>query len=120
MRNVIAAIEVVVDEHLPVAMNVVGAAIEIVQLADAQRRDSLDQASEKFRQRPGMAVEIDEDKTFPGFDANRYQPVLPAIEILHAFELRHAFQGAIESIIPSVIRTMQQRRHSAGLRNHGS
>ena len=34
MRHVIAAVEIVVDEDLPIAMNVIGSAVEEVQLAD--------------------------------------------------------------------------------------
>ena len=48
MRNVIAAVEIVIDEDFPVAMNVVGPAVEVVEFADAERRDALDQAAEKF------------------------------------------------------------------------
>ncbi len=39
MRHVISAVEIVVDKNLPVAMNVVDAAIEVVKFADAERRD---------------------------------------------------------------------------------
>src|SRR5580658_1428769 len=55
MRDVVAAVEVVIDKHFPVAMNVEGSAVEVVQLADAEGRNALDETAEKFGER-GCAV----------------------------------------------------------------
>src|SRR5208282_1488847 len=68
----------------------------------------------------GVVVEIDEDEALPGFDTNRDQSVLRAVEILHPLELGHAFQRAVESVIPAVIRTMQERSLAAGFGYDGS
>ena len=38
--DMVSAIKIIIDVHLPVALNVVGSAIEIVELADAKRRDA--------------------------------------------------------------------------------
>jgi hypothetical protein len=54
MRDVVAAVEVVIDEDFPVAIDVVSAAVEIVQFADAERGDALDEAAEKFGERCGV------------------------------------------------------------------
>ena len=67
-----------------------------------------------------QVVKVDENKTFPRFHANWNQAVLCAIEILHAFELRHSFQRSIEAIVPAVIRTMQNRSLAARLSYDGS
>src|ERR1700682_6249570 len=109
MRNVISAIEKIVDEDLPVAMDVVGAAVEEVQLADSQRRDAFDQSSEEFLQGRSMRVEVYEDETLPYLDANRHQAVLSAVEVFYTLELGHAFQRSVQTVVPTVIGTTQQR-----------
>ena len=43
-----------------------------------------------------------------------------AIEILDAFEFGHAFERAIEAVIPAVIRAMQNAQLTAGLGYHRS
>src|ERR1700682_4305138 len=107
MRNVISAIEIIVDEDLPVAMDVVGGAVEEVQLADSERRDAFDQASEEFLKRRSLWVEIYKDKTFPYLNAHRNQTVLSPLKVLDPLELRHAFQGSIQAVVPAVVRTTQ-------------
>src|SRR5258708_6791649 len=120
MRDVVAAVEVIVDEDFPVAIDVVSPAVEVIQLADAKRSNSLDQAAEEFREWSGVVVEIDEDEALPGFNPNRNEAVLRAVEILDALEFGHALQRTIEPIIPAVIRTMQERGLAAGFGLHGS
>src|SRR5271156_5687596 len=96
-------------------MNVVGSAIEVMQFADAERGDALDQASEKLGQRNCLIVEVDEDEAFPCFHSNRNQAVLRAVEIFDAFELRHAFERSIKAVVPSVVGAMQERGVTTGL-----
>lgn len=67
-----------------------------------------------------MSVEVDEDEAFPGLDSNGDEAVLRTIKILHTLELRHAFQRAIEAIVPAVIWTMQKRGVAARLSYHRS
>ena len=45
MRNVVAPIQVIVDENFPVAMNVIHSAIEVMQLAQSQRRHAFHQSA---------------------------------------------------------------------------
>src|ERR1700744_5386855 len=63
VRHVVAAIEIVIDEDLPVAMDVESASIEIVKFADTQRSNPLNQAAEKFGKRSCIIVEVNENKT---------------------------------------------------------
>src|SRR5580693_7592864 len=119
MRDMIAAIEVVIDENFPVAIDVVGAAVEVMQFADAQRRHAADEAAEEFGERGGAVVEVDEDETLPGFDSNRNKSVLRAIEILDTFEFGHAFERPIQAVVPAVIRTMQESSLAAGFGHDG-
>ena len=71
-------------------------------------------------ERRGVSVEVDEDEAFPGFDSNGDEAVLRTIKILHALELRHAFQRTIEAVVPAVIGTMQKRGVAARLSYHRS
>jgi hypothetical protein len=48
MRNVITTVEVIVDINFPVAIDIVGAAVKVMELGDAEGGDALDEASEKF------------------------------------------------------------------------
>lgn len=90
--NVIAAVEIIVDVHFPVAVERVDAAIEEVQFfGEFQRRDEYGNFAEKFCQRRGLAIEIDENKIFPGVDAHGNESVIGAIEIADALEFHHSF-----------------------------
>src|ERR1035437_462637 len=111
----ISAIQVVIDVDLPVAVNVIGPAVEVVQLADAQRHNALDQTAEKLLQGRSLGIEVHEHKALPGFNADWNQAVLTAIKVLHAIELRHAFERSIQTVFPTVVRTLQNLRVAAGL-----
>src|SRR2546422_646680 len=120
MRNVISAVEVIIDEHFPVAMNVVHPAIKMMQLTDAQGPDTLHQSSEKLRQGQGLSVQIHEYEFLPCLSLNRHQAILLPFEIFHSVELRHSLQRSVQTVVPAVIRTMQDRSLPAGFRNHCS
>jgi hypothetical protein len=47
MGNVIAAVEIVIDVDLPVAVNFVAAAVEVVKFSDGEGCDAIDEAAEK-------------------------------------------------------------------------
>ena len=69
--NVVSAVEVVIDVDLPVAMDVVTSAVEVVQFADVKGRDPINQSAKKFLERRRLWIEIHKDKAFPGLDADR-------------------------------------------------
>src|SRR5580692_7104157 len=119
MRHVISAVEKIIDKHLPVAMNVVDVRGEVMQLAHAERSNSLHQPAKKITQRNRFRVEIHEHELFPSLSLHRDQAILLALKILYAVELRHSFQRTIQSIVPTVIRTMQNGSLSARFSNHG-
>src|SRR5579862_2153084 len=119
MRHVISAVEIIVDVDLPVAVDVVSPAIKIMKLADAERSDALHQSAKKFLQRRSLRIEIYEHKTFPGFDADGKQTVLSAIKVFDSVEFGHAFERAIQAILPAVIRTLQHGCLTAKLGDHG-
>ena len=84
-----------------------------------ERGHALDQAAEKFVRAARLVVEVDEDEALPGFDSNGDKAVLRAIEIFDPFELGHALEGAIETVVPAVIRTMQEGSLAAGFGHDG-
>src|SRR6266478_12499 len=118
MRDVIAAIEVVVDVDLPVAGDVVFLAIEEVQFAQAQGLTTSHQATQEITQRLGLKIEIDEYEGLPDLRLHRDQTVIATLEILHTDEFRHSFQGAVQTIVPAMIGAMQERGDPAGFGNH--
>src|ERR1035441_6939953 len=119
MGHVISAVEVIIDVDLPVAMYVVAPPVEVVQLADSEGRNALGEAAEELLQRRGLRVEVHEHKALPGFDLDGNQTVLRAIKVLHAIGLRHALERAVEAVFPSVVRTLQNLRMTAGLSHNG-
>ena len=114
--NVIATVEIVIHEHFPVAGNVVGAPIKVVQFRDAQWRNAPNETAEKFCKRRGVTIQVNEDETFPSLHANGNKAILRSIEILYAFEFGHAFQRAIEAVVPSMIGTVEKRGVATRLR----
>src|SRR6266446_3762212 len=107
MRNVVATVQIVINEDFPVAMNVVRARFEIMQLGNFERRNPSYEAAEKILERRCLRIEIDENKFLPSISLDRHKPVLLTLEVLHTLEFWHSFQWAIESVIPAVIGTMQ-------------
>src|SRR5215471_12305698 len=107
VRDVISAVEIVIDIHLPVTVDVVSAALEKMKVADAERSDSLHQTAQEFAQRSRIGIEVNEDKALPGFNTNRQQSVFRTVEVLNALELRHALERAIESIFPAMVGALQ-------------
>src|SRR5579863_4320800 len=115
MRNVIPAIEVVIHIDLPITANVITAAVEVMQFADAERSDARPQPAEKLRQRRRVRIEIDKDEALPGFDTNRNEPILRSLKILHTFELGHALKRAVHAVLPPVVGTLENFRAATGL-----
>ncbi len=118
MRHVITAVEIVVDENFPIAMDVVASTVEEMQVADAQGSHTRNESAEEIIQGNCIGIKIDKDKALPSFDLNRNQAIVGPLELGDAFELRHSFQRAIKPIFPSVIRTLKNRSMSARLRYH--
>jgi len=102
--DVVAAVEIIVDVDLPVAIQRIDAAIEVVELfCELKRGNEFGDGIEEFLERHGFAVEIDEDEILPGVEADGDEAVVGAIEIADAVELDHAFEGAVDAVGPAVI-----------------
>src|SRR5579859_3099293 len=107
MRNVVSAVEIVIDEHLPVAVDVIGSAIEIMQIADAKRSHARHQSAKELLEGDCIGIEVDENEALPGFHADRNKAVVGPIKILHTLELWHAFERSVEPVLPAVIGALQ-------------
>ena len=117
--DVIAAVEVVIDVHLPVAGQFV--------LAPGRRNASASSAvgawsgsgARKSASAGGSAAAMDPDQRPPNGDGQRRQAVVLAAEVGDAVELRGAAQPAGQVVGPAVIAAAQPRRLAARLRRHG-
>src|SRR3979490_1714553 len=99
----IAAIQIIIDVHFPVALQSVDAAIEVAQLfCQLQRCDEAWNAAKKAGQRTSVRIEIHKYKILPSIHAKGDQPARSALEITHAVELNRAFQHAVDPVRPSV------------------
>src|SRR5271166_160590 len=95
MGNVVAAVKVVINEDLPVAVEAVRATFEEAYRREIQRRYALHQSAQEIHQRRGLRVETHKDKRFPHFYAHRNQSVPRAVERAHALKLRCTLQCAV-------------------------
>ena len=70
MRHVISAVQIVVDENLPVAVQSIGTALEEIDGSEIEWSDTRDQTAEEFPKRSSLGIEIDKDKLLPGLHPN--------------------------------------------------
>src|SRR6266404_4829639 len=118
--DVIAAVEVVVDVDLPVAMERVDPAVEVAQLfRELQGSDEFGNGAEERAKRYGLRSKIDEDEIFPGVDADGHESVLRAVEIADAVEFDHALEGAVYAVGPTVIGTAKLLGAAVGFGDDG-
>jgi len=102
--NVITAVEVIVDVDLPVAIQRINAAIEVVKFfGEIEGRDERRNFAEKFSEWRGFAIEIDEDEIFPGVDADGDKAMVFAIKIADAFKFDHALEHTVVAVGPAMV-----------------
>src|SRR5687767_13819944 len=105
VRNVITAVEVVVDKHFPVAVEVVMTALEPMQCAKLQPSDLINEVSAKKAFHGNRAfVKFNENPVFPFPELDWYKAMLRAIKIADARKIRRAFQLTFKRVGPAVIR----------------
>jgi len=82
VRDVVAAIEIIVHIHFPVAVQCVNAAIKEVELfAELERRDEFGNFAEEFLKRRGVALEIDEEEILPGVRRTGIRPLSARLKL---------------------------------------
>ena len=116
-RDVIAAIEVVVDEHLPVAIDRIVASLHPVQIAQAQRVKLLRQVgSEVIIQRRTVSGGSGEHPLLGDRAVDRHEAVRGALEITHIGKIRCSLERAVEGVRPAVVRTPELPRGAGAIR----
>src|SRR5215469_2205213 len=103
MRDVIAAVEIVVDVNLPVAVELIDATLKKMQRAQVEGCHASHKTAEKIVERGGVSIEVDENKMLPGLDAHRHETVLGAVEIAYAIKIGCALQRSVDTVGPAVI-----------------
>ena len=97
MRDVIAAVEIVVDEHLPVAVEGVVAPLHPVQIAEAERVQLAPQVGpEELLQRRTAGVGPGEHPLLRRPRIHGHEAVRRAIEVADAGKVRRALERAVE------------------------
>src|SRR5580693_6155765 len=108
MRNRdVIALEIVIDIHLPVAIDDVVPALDKLHSFELQAAGLLRNFAEIGRERLRVRIEIDEDKLFPGFQTQREHAHRAAIKELDAFNVWRANEAAVERVGPTVIAAAQ-------------
>src|SRR5580704_2147281 len=115
-RNVVR-IEVVVDVDLPVAIDVVIAALGHLQIGEGKFFGKLRDITEEYRKRGSVCVEIDEQKLLPGFQSQRHHAHGGAIEKRDAIHFGRANQLAIQRVRPAVIGALKHMTAAFALSN---
>src|ERR1019366_4318214 len=115
---VISTIQIVIDKHFPVTVDVVVLTRKVMEITQSQRSHPLHNSAKKRRQRSRLRIQIHKHKLLPSLYLHRNQPVVLAVKVLHPVELRHPLERPIQPVIPSVIRTMQNRSLPARFRHH--
>ncbi len=104
----VVSLEVVVDVHLPVAVDQPGLGRHVAHPLGCQRRGPLGDGVEEVRQRGRLEVEVGEDERPPGGHLHRHQPHGLGVEALAPLHLGRAQQRSIQPVRPAVIAALQR------------
>src|SRR5262245_44674912 len=115
MRHVIAAVEVIIDKDLPVAIERIAPPLRPVEGAQIQPSHLADEiGAEKVFERKAAPIEFDEHPVFPDRGFDRRETVRRAIEVADAGEIRRPAKLPFERVSPAVIRASQVARLAFG------
>src|SRR5262249_7230156 len=116
--DVIAAVEIVIYEYLPITRQFILAAFNEAEFVQLQRRGLFRQAREKLGERHLHRFRMDKDEGAPGGDAKRHQAVVFATEFGNSLELRRPAQSALQIVRPAMIGAAQPGRATLRLGHH--
>ncbi len=115
----VAAVEVVVDEHLPVAVEDVVPAVEPVQVRQAELRDLRDDlGAQELLERGALGRDPHEHPVLPRRGRHRHEPVPGRVEVPHALEGGRRLERALERVGPAVVRAAQTLQAACGPGDH--
>src|SRR5262249_5499789 len=102
MRHVIAAVEIIIDKHLPITVEYVMAPLEPMKLIQ------IDLELSHAGHRPIHPAESRNHPTFPNSDFEWQKPHRFSIKIADTSQIRRALQVSFKRIRPTVIGTPQE------------
>src|SRR5260370_42494664 len=99
----VEALRIVLDDQLPVGLQVIDTSFDHLQLFHAPRTEFLIEASQMLREWNWPGGKIDEDVTVPDMCRNAVQRIIRLAEALHLFHVRRVGQRAVQLVSPRVI-----------------
>src|SRR5262245_12440895 len=113
--HVIAAVEVIIDKNLPVAVERIAPPFHPVEVTHVQPAHSADEiGAEKVFERGAVRIDFDKNPVLPDRRLYRRETVRRAIEIADAGEIRRPKKLPFERISPAMIRATQLERLAFG------
>src|SRR3954465_12635900 len=112
-RAVIALAEVVEDE-LPVRVDLIDLAMRGFQLVGLAMRELADERRQRVGERLRVAREIDEDEALPDFERDRMQRIVARPEASDIRHRRHRAKRTVEAVRPRMIRALDRSAERAG------
>src|SRR5213593_3579688 len=106
----VVALEVVVDIHLPVARDVVVAALDQTHRVEvvAGPGDLRGDGANPVGERRGVGVEVDEDEGAESVHADRHEAEVGLVEVLCSLHLARGLQPAVEAVHPAVVAALER------------
>ena len=108
----VPAVEIVVHEDLPVALEGPLAPLEEVESREVERPELRHEVAERLGERRAALLEADEHEFLPLGDLDRHEAARRFLEIADAAELGRALELARERVRPAVVRAAQEVRLS--------
>src|SRR5262245_23356596 len=120
MRDVVAAVQIIIYKNFPVAVERISPALHPAEGAKSQFPHSTDQIrAEKVLERRSPPIELHKHPVLPDRRLDRRQTILRTIEVADAGEIRRPAKGAFERVGPAVIRTTKIAGLSFGRSHDG-
>src|SRR5262245_2234865 len=120
MRNVVAAVQIIIDKNFPVAVDRIAPAVHPAEGVESQFLHSTDQIrAKKALERRSLTIELHKNPVLPDSRLDRRQTIRRAIEAADAGEIRGPAKGPFERVGPAVIRTTKIAGLSSGRGHDG-
>ena len=112
-RRTVVALAEIMEEQLPVRLDLVRLRVHGFQLVRAPVRKLADERGQRVGERNRLLCEIDEDEALPDSERDRVQRPVLDVEPGDLGHRRHVAERAIERVRPCVVRTLDRRAERA-------
>ena len=118
-RRAVVALEVVLDDNLPVRSHLPLVPLPVAQPVEGHPSVSQDvrQAPEQLGQRHRIGIPIHENQRAPGVDRDRKQPVFRRVEVRLSLRARCVPKAAVQVIRPRVVGALKRLALPSPARN---